>query len=108
MLKYHLSVVNLFLLGFDWRNETEETLQGVDDHPPPRPQARRHRYSERRPNSRSTGPVHAVPPDGAAQVVLLGPSNTGKSTLHALLTGLSYSRGSCVVPEAGLEPARGL
>ena len=34
-----------------------------------------------------TGPVHAVPPDGAAQVVLLGPPNTGKSTLHALLTG---------------------
>ena len=34
-----------------------------------------------------TGPATFVKPDGAAQVALIGPPNTGKSTLHALLTG---------------------
>lgn len=34
-----------------------------------------------------TGPVHSIPPDGAAQVALVGPPNSGKSRLHALLTG---------------------
>jgi len=33
------------------------------------------------------GPVYTVPPDGAAQVALLGPPNSGKSALHAILTG---------------------
>jgi len=33
------------------------------------------------------GPVHAIRPDGAAQVVLIGPPNAGKSSLHAKLTG---------------------
>jgi ribosome-interacting GTPase 1 len=33
------------------------------------------------------GPVHAVRPEGAAQVVLIGPPNSGKSSLHAKLTG---------------------
>ena len=34
-----------------------------------------------------TGPATYVHPDGAAQVAIIGPPNTGKSTLHAALTG---------------------
>jgi ribosome-interacting GTPase 1 len=34
-----------------------------------------------------TGPTHTVHPEGAAQVVLIGPPNSGKSSLHARLTG---------------------
>jgi ribosome-interacting GTPase 1 len=34
-----------------------------------------------------TGPAHAVRPEGAAQVALVGPPNAGKSSLHARLTG---------------------
>ena len=34
-----------------------------------------------------TGPVHTIRPEGAAQVVLIGPPNAGKSSLHVRLTG---------------------
>ena len=34
-----------------------------------------------------TGPTHTVRPEGAAQIVLLGPPNAGKSSLHSKLTG---------------------
>jgi ribosome-interacting GTPase 1 len=34
-----------------------------------------------------TGPVHALKPDGAGQVSLIGPPNAGKSSLHVALTG---------------------
>ncbi len=34
-----------------------------------------------------TGPVHTVRPEGAAQIALVGPPNSGKSTLHDRLTG---------------------
>ncbi len=34
-----------------------------------------------------SGPVHSVRPEGAAQIALLGPPNSGKSSLHAELTG---------------------
>ena len=34
-----------------------------------------------------TGPVTTVRPDGAAQIALVGPPNSGKSSLHARLTG---------------------
>ncbi|MEJ2722537.1 MAG: TGS domain-containing protein, partial [bacterium] len=34
-----------------------------------------------------TGPVHTIQPDGAAQVALIGPPNSGKSSLHDRLTG---------------------
>jgi hypothetical protein len=33
------------------------------------------------------GPALAIRPEGAAQIVLLGPPNAGKSLLHARLTG---------------------
>ncbi len=34
-----------------------------------------------------TGPSHSVHPEGAAQVALVGPPNSGKSNLHVRLTG---------------------
>ncbi len=34
-----------------------------------------------------TGPAHSVRPEGAAQVALIGPPNSGKSSLHVNLTG---------------------
>jgi ribosome-interacting GTPase 1 len=34
-----------------------------------------------------TGPATYVHPDGAAQIAIVGPPNTGKSTIHAALTG---------------------
>jgi ribosome-interacting GTPase 1 len=34
-----------------------------------------------------TGPATTVRPDGAAQIALVGPPNSGKSSLHARLTG---------------------
>ncbi len=34
-----------------------------------------------------TGPTTYIHPDGAAQVAMIGPPNTGKSTLHVALTG---------------------
>lgn len=34
-----------------------------------------------------TGPVHTIRPEGAAQIALIGPPNSGKSSLHARLTG---------------------
>lgn len=34
-----------------------------------------------------TGPATYIPPEGAAQIALLGPPNSGKSSLHAALTG---------------------
>ncbi|MXW48422.1 MAG: GTPase, partial [Gammaproteobacteria bacterium] len=34
-----------------------------------------------------TGPSHSVRPEGAAQIALLGPPNSGKSQLHHQLTG---------------------
>ena len=33
------------------------------------------------------GPVHVLRPEGAAQIMLVGPPNSGKSSLHARLTG---------------------
>lgn len=36
-----------------------------------------------------TGPSHMVRPEGAAQLALIGPPNSGKSSLHARLTGSS-------------------
>ncbi len=41
-----------------------------------------------------TGPATFIHPDGAAQVAILGPPNTGKSTLHAALTGSHSDVGS--------------
>lgn len=34
-----------------------------------------------------TGPTHTVRPEGTAQIALVGPPNSGKSTLHQRLTG---------------------
>jgi ribosome-interacting GTPase 1 len=40
-----------------------------------------------RSGARRSGPSHVVRPEGAAQLCLLGPPNSGKSSLHALSTG---------------------
>jgi hypothetical protein len=34
-----------------------------------------------------TGPAHVVRPEGAAQIALIGPPNSGKSSIHRWLTG---------------------
>jgi len=40
-----------------------------------------------RKGGRRSGPSHVVRPEGAAQLCLVGPPNSGKSSLHARLTG---------------------
>ena len=37
--------------------------------------------------AKRSGPSHVLRPEGAAQIALIGPPNTGKSALHAELTG---------------------
>ena len=54
------------------------------------------------------GPTLAIRPEGAAQIVLLGPPNAGKSLLHARLTG-SDARDApypftTQIPEPGMMP----
>ena len=55
-----------------------------------------------------TGPAHVVHPDGAGQVALLGPPNTGKSALHARLTGSHAAVGpypfTTQAPQPGMVP----
>ena len=43
--------------------------------------------TDRKKGRARAGPTHSIRPEGAAQVVLIGPSNAGKSSLHARLTG---------------------
>lgn len=53
-----------------------------------------------------TGPVHVIRPEGAAQIALLGPPNSGKSALHARLTG---SRATVApYPHSTQEPLPGM
>ena len=55
-----------------------------------------------------TGPPTVVHADGAAQVALLGPPNTGKSSLHARLTGSHAEVGlypfTTQFPQPGMMP----
>lgn len=55
-----------------------------------------------------TGPATVVHPDGAAQVALLGPPNSGKSSLHARLTGSHAEVGpypfTTQFPQPGMMP----
>ena len=61
----------------------------------------------RKGGSRS-GPSHVVRPEGAAQIALLGPPNTGKSTLHDRLTGSRAAAGpypfTTRLPQPGMIP----
>lgn len=54
------------------------------------------------------GPVTAIRPEGAAQVALIGPPNTGKSALHAALTGSHAQSGpypfTTQHPQPGMLP----
>lgn len=55
-----------------------------------------------------TGPAIVIRPEGAAQVALLGPPNTGKSALHARLTGSNAESAlypfTTQYPQAGMLP----
>ncbi|MBP0625026.1 TGS domain-containing protein [Cupriavidus consociatus] len=51
------------------------------------------------------GPSHAVHPEGAAQLCLIGPSGTGKSSLHARLTGSGSESGAYPHPTQLPVPA---
>jgi ribosome-interacting GTPase 1 len=54
------------------------------------------------------GPLTAIRPEGAAQVALLGPPNSGKSTLHGALTGSHAQSGpypfTTQYPQPGMLP----
>jgi ribosome-interacting GTPase 1 len=55
-----------------------------------------------------TGPATVIRPDGAGQVALIGPPNSGKSSLHARLTGSHAHVGdypfSTLHPQPGMLP----
>jgi len=55
-----------------------------------------------------TGPSYAVRPDGAAQIALIGPPNSGKSALHARLTASKAEVGAypftTQLPQPGMLP----
>jgi ribosome-interacting GTPase 1 len=63
--------------------------------------------SQRKSGARG-GPPTFVRPEGAAQVVLIGPPNTGKSALHARLTGSHAQEGpypfTTQYPQPGMLP----
>jgi ribosome-interacting GTPase 1 len=52
------------------------------------------------------GPSHVLRPEGAAQIALIGPPNTGKSALHAKLTGSHAMIGP--YPYTTAEPLPGM
>ena len=55
-----------------------------------------------------SGPTHVIRPEGAAQVALIGPPNSGKSSLHVKLTGSGSDIGpypySTHLPVPGMVP----
>lgn len=53
-----------------------------------------------------SGPVHSVRSEGAAQIALIGPPNSGKSTLHSKLTGSRAIAGP--YPHTTHEPMPGM
>ncbi len=53
-----------------------------------------------------SGPLQVIHPEGAAQIALLGPPNSGKSTLHARLTGSHAGTGP--YPFTTQEPLPGM
>ena len=62
----------------------------------------------RRKGGARTGPATVVHPEGAAQVALLGPPNSGKSSLHDRLTGSHAEAGpfpfTTQFPQPGMMP----
>lgn len=59
-----------------------------------------------RKGGKRSGPVHSIRPEGAAQIALLGPPNSGKSSLHAKLTGSRAAIGP--YPHTTHEPMAGM
>ena len=53
-----------------------------------------------------SGPVHSIRAEGAAQIALLGPPNSGKSSLHVALTGSRAAVGP--YPHTTHEPMPGM
>jgi ribosome-interacting GTPase 1 len=53
-----------------------------------------------------SGPLHAIRPEGVAQVALIGPPNAGKSSLHVRLTGSHAEMGP--YPYATKAPLPGM
>jgi ribosome-interacting GTPase 1 len=53
-----------------------------------------------------SGPVHSIRPEGAAQIVMVGPPNSGKSSLHKALTGSRAAVGP--YPHTTHEPMAGM
>lgn len=53
-----------------------------------------------------SGPVHSVRPDGAAQIALIGPPNSGKSSIHVATTGSKAAVGP--YPHTTHEPMPGM
>ncbi len=53
-----------------------------------------------------SGPVHSVRPEGAAQIAIIGPPNSGKSSLHVALTGSRAEVGP--YPRTTHEPMPGM
>jgi ribosome-interacting GTPase 1 len=53
-----------------------------------------------------SGPVHSIRSEGAAQIALLGPPNSGKSSLHVALTGSRAAVGP--YPHTTHEPMPGM
>ena len=51
-----------------------------------------------------SGPSHVIRPEGAAQIALIGPPNSGKSALHARLTGSGAHVGDYPFTTQGAEP----
>jgi ribosome-interacting GTPase 1 len=55
-----------------------------------------------------SGPATVIRPEGAAQIALLGPPNSGKSSLHAKLTGSNAQSGpypfTTQLPQPGMLP----
>jgi ribosome-interacting GTPase 1 len=59
-----------------------------------------------RKGGKRSGPVHSIRPEGAAQIALIGPPNSGKSSLHAKLTGSRAQVGP--YPHSTHEPMAGM
>jgi len=51
-----------------------------------------------------SGPSHVIRPEGAAQIALIGPPNSGKSALHARLTGSGVHVGDYPFTTQAAEP----
>ena len=75
---------------------------------PPAAGPHRRRFTPARRGATRTGPPTVVRPEGAAQIALLGPPNSGKSSLHHALTSSHAAAGpypfTTQFPQPGMLP----